>query len=382
MKRIVVQFFCSVAMLLSTLDLGFAQSVSGNNGVLGFNLSLYGRLRAGVVPYPTAGTRELERMSFIAALDENNVFDYQEDSDSADVLPRPITLPGVDLAAECTINNDFSGAPPDLKVHHQVLLWINTSYVVKVYNVINIGSSTVNVLLGTAVIPQPSGTFGGETIDYDAAHKTAYYFRTGEAPYWGVRLLSGVPSSFAARDWDEYSPDPSDDAAVDSTRYAMTAGTNFDTTLVAGVNGSIFNLNAGLASIAPGDTVQFVYAVAYGNSLASMLAASDSAQARYDVLTSVENDNQPTPETYALHQNYPNPFNPSTTIEFSLAKRGPVSLEVFDVLGRSVKSLVAGTLAAGVHKVTFDASRLASGVYFYKLHAGDFTRTRKLILLR
>jgi hypothetical protein len=88
------------------------------------------------------------------------------------------------------------------------------------------------------------------------------------------------------------------------------------------------------------------------------------------------------PQTYALDQNYPNPFNPSTTIKFKLPKSSIVRLSVYDMLGREVSVLVNERREAGVHEVKFDVSNLASGVYFYRIQAGDFTQTKRLLLLR
>jgi Secretion system C-terminal sorting domain len=88
------------------------------------------------------------------------------------------------------------------------------------------------------------------------------------------------------------------------------------------------------------------------------------------------------PTVYFLSQNYPNPFNPSTTIEFSIPERSHVSLKVYDVLGNEVATLVNGWMESTNHQVTFDGSRLASGIYYYTLTTGNFTSTKKLILLK
>jgi hypothetical protein len=88
------------------------------------------------------------------------------------------------------------------------------------------------------------------------------------------------------------------------------------------------------------------------------------------------------PTAYALSQNYPNPFNPTTTIEFAVPKAGNVSLIVYDALGRKVTELVQGSYNAGYYKVNFNASNYASGVYFYRITAGDFVSVKKLMLLK
>jgi hypothetical protein len=88
------------------------------------------------------------------------------------------------------------------------------------------------------------------------------------------------------------------------------------------------------------------------------------------------------PIDFALYQNYPNPFNPSTTIEFALPKSSYVTLRVYDLLGRQMSQLVNQNLSPGTYTRQWDAHDLASGVYFYRLSAGDFIETKKLILLR
>jgi hypothetical protein len=89
-----------------------------------------------------------------------------------------------------------------------------------------------------------------------------------------------------------------------------------------------------------------------------------------------------TPTTYELHQNYPNPFNPQTSISFSLPTSCQVKLEVFNIMGQSVATLVDGFLEAGLHAVTFDGRNAASGVYFYRLSTTESKETRKMVLLK
>jgi hypothetical protein len=85
------------------------------------------------------------------------------------------------------------------------------------------------------------------------------------------------------------------------------------------------------------------------------------------------------PKVYALEQNYPNPFNP-TTIRYALPKQSHVVLEVYDILGRQVKTLVNEMERAGEYSVVFDGRSLASGVYIYRIVADHYTAVKKLLL--
>jgi flagellar hook assembly protein FlgD len=83
-----------------------------------------------------------------------------------------------------------------------------------------------------------------------------------------------------------------------------------------------------------------------------------------------------------LDQNYPNPFNPTTVITYQLFTYGYTTLKVYDVLGREVATLVDGEKSAGVHAVSWDASHLSSGAYFYRLKVGDFSDVKKMIHMK
>ena len=123
----------------------------------------------------------------------------------------------------------------------------------------------------------------------------------------------------------------------------------------------------GLVPTAPGDPVDFVGTVTGNVNI---------------TLTGVSGRDEQLPTEVRLDQNYPNPFNPSTTIRYQLPTQLHVTLTVYDILGRGVATLVNGVEGPGIKTVKLDGGNLASGVYFYRLEAGRFTSTKKLMLLR
>jgi len=103
---------------------------------------------------------------------------------------------------------------------------------------------------------------------------------------------------------------------------------------------------------------------------------------KLDLSVGIENDPLEIPTEFLLSQNYPNPFNPSTVISYQLVVGSHISLKIYDVLGNEVATLVNEEKPAGTYEMDFDASALSSGVYSYKIEAGDFVQTKKMILLR
>ncbi len=104
--------------------------------------------------------------------------------------------------------------------------------------------------------------------------------------------------------------------------------------------------------------------------------------ARWVTFVGVNGIGNTIPETYKLYQNYPNPFNPSTKIQFALPKSSFAKIVVYDMLGKEIETLVNEQLNAGTYEADFDGSKLSSGVYYYKLIAGDFTETKKMVLMK
>ncbi|MBL0062822.1 MAG: T9SS type A sorting domain-containing protein [bacterium] len=122
--------------------------------------------------------------------------------------------------------------------------------------------------------------------------------------------------------------------------------------------------------------------VVAGKSTPSNAGSVFSSIARVSSLTPAREIHSAIPTTFALHPNFPNPFNPSTEISFDMPYGAPATLKVYDILGREVATLADGILEAGTHRVTFDGTGLASGVYIYRLESNNFAQSRKMVLMK
>lgn len=151
-----------------------------------------------------------------------------------------------------------------------------------------------------------------------------------------------------------------------------------------------FLFSSGPSNVYPGDTVTIIavqYVARSTNNLASVTALKSGSS----LIRNLYNDNFGTvsinepgaawlPLSHKLYQNYPNPFNPLTKIKFYLAESGTVILIVYDISGKEISVIHNGHMNAGEKEFTFDGSGLSSGIYFYKLTAGSFSETKKMIL--
>jgi hypothetical protein len=153
----------------------------------------------------------------------------------------------------------------------------------------------------------------------------------------------------------------------------------------------------GPATVNPGDTVSVLYAqlVARGssnlNSITKLRETADFVKQIYDKnfqsVVSVHNSQVEVPDKFSLGQNYPNPFNPVTVIRYSIpsnvkSQTSDVRLIVYNMLGMETKTLVNETQHAGNYEIEFNASDLASGIYFYKLEVGKFSDVKRMVLVK
>ncbi len=128
-------------------------------------------------------------------------------------------------------------------------------------------------------------------------------------------------------------------------------------------------IGAAIIGISESNTVML-----HGNNLSGYFLISNKE--------SVENDVKSTPAKFNLFQNYPNPFNPTTTIKYEIPVTGKVMLSIYNLLGQKVSELVNKNQSAGSYEVTWDAQKFSSGVYLYQLTSGNYSVSKKLLLLK
>lgn len=159
------------------------------------------------------------------------------------------------------------------------------------------------------------------------------------------------------------------------------------TNLLAGTDGGVFlstnngtswiQVNEGLT-----DTLVSALAVTSTNLLVGTHMSGVWRRPLSEMIASIDPILNELPDKFSLDQNYPNPFNPTTTIKYDLPRASHVSLSVYDVLGREIVTLLNEEKSPGTYTIQWDATGVSSGVYFYRLRAGDFVRTRRMLILK
>jgi hypothetical protein len=162
-----------------------------------------------------------------------------------------------------------------------------------------------------------------------------------------------------------------------ANRVAYWDGTSW-IALGNGMNG--YAANARAIEIMGGDLYVGGYFTSAGNVSANHIAKYSCSSTP----TSVEDDRtgNTLPQKFLLQQNYPNPFNPTSTIRYEVPEMSFVNISVYDILGREIKVLVNEQKSPGHYQVIFDAKNLASGIYFYTIRTGNFSQSKKMILMK
>lgn len=348
---------------------------------LDFSLNDWGRLRL----IDPAGTRQLDRLSFDFGVDENNVYMYRDVGITLAFLPpAPVTPTVADSEMVLTICY-FNGADTIAYVDHHYYWWETKNFLIMSYEVRDNTGGDIPAYFSLDVIPQIDAAYGDEVCDYDAANEMGYVFKP--TSYVGVKTLSHPIYSYRSVFYSDYSQGSTfPDTAL---WRQMTTATSSAYPFSPGSDGSANFLNFGQFTV-PANGSYIVYAaVAFANSLTDLQSVIVDAQNTYnDLFTGITPQAGNLPEDFLLGANYPNPFNPSTTIPFALASGGEVRLEVFNLLGQKVRTLLSERREAGSHTAVWNGRdergrQLESGIYFYRLQLdGVPGQVRKMLLTK
>lgn len=260
----------------------------------------------------------------------------------------------------------------------------DNGYLIFEFNLINQGLETVTNLRFGLFNDFDLDSLAGDQVGFDDGLQMMYQYSTDAA----VGILSLTDQAGARAMANTISSATGKTPFTQRDKYATLQVNSIDIETSAPAD-MMFQMNYGPFSIKPGDSQLVVLALAAGTDLSDLARNAEAARRRW--LTPTGTDEGDTevvlPESFSLGQNYPNPFNPSTTIEFTSSRRENLHLAVYNILGREVRTLLDGPVGEGSHQLVWDGldnkgSRVASGVYFYRLNSSSQALTKKMVLLK
>jgi len=285
-----------------------------------------------------------------------------------------------DQILECSYREGKSvlaGAPIGLAVRQVSYSRPQDEFAIVSLEVTNSSTQAISGLYIGQFADWDVGRFDGNRGGVDSGANLVYmYDNTGVDPnYYGMAALSGASGAGLQ-------------TGSLSAAFLFSALSGFPTIANANDDYRAF-IGSGPYALEPGETTIVGFAWLGGTDLTRLKANAQTARFLWDTVVSVESgpDNS-VPAAFTLSQNYPNPFNPTTRINYSLPRQSEVTLSIFNIAGQKVRDLVQGEIkVAGNYSSEWDGTdrfgrQVASGLYFYTLRAGEFTRSAKMTLLK
>jgi hypothetical protein len=260
-------------------------------------------------------------------------------------------------------------------------------YIILKYALVNRKTTPITNLRAGLYFDWDVGSVNNNVARYDPLRRLGYIYDTdplGSRTYVGTVLLTPNPVQFRAIDNDNTTPGNPWGVYDGFTKVEKWEALSGGTTHTQEGPGDVsFVIGAGPLSIAANDSLVLGFALVAGTDSSNLKANADAAQRKWGFITTdVQRISSQIPSTFSLHQNYPNPFNPTTKIRYDLPHESRVTLSVFNLLGQEIVRLVDTHQSAGQYEVPFEASGLSSGVYFYRIQAGAYTHTKKMVIVR
>jgi serine protease len=309
--------------------------------------------------------------------------------DFAIVEPFKLNIPGsaADVQGNTIFNDNNGGSKVGITVHlnsYSFAVPPNDNYIILRYTIVNNSSETKNNLYAGLFFDWDFLETGQDDITaWDDAGKLGYVYHVGgnPDPYVGTALISsqnygfwGILNAGGDGGFSIY------DGFSDQEKWqSISSGIGKPQ---AGAGDVSHVISAGPYTISPGGSADVAFMVAAGHDLEHLRTTAFFAREKYQIITDVDEHEYLLTLSFSLSQNYPNPFNPATIISFSIPSSQLVSLKLYDLLGREVKILLNKFMEAGNHRIEVDSRGLTSGVYFYKIIAGSYSETKKMLLAK
>jgi subtilisin family serine protease len=334
-----------------------------------------------------------------------NATSGSSDNDFFTTTPFTLKIPG-NLADEqgLTIFNDNNAGTGTLKIETKLQTYSysntpNDNYIILEYSFYNTTSSSIDNFYVGIYSDFDIGTGSdNDFANYNSENNFGYVYDNEENPnnpIIGIALLNHENYGFFAMDIDGTNDSVSSYSGFSDLEKWKTLSSGI-TYKSSGPSDISAVTSAGPFSIVPQSKIIVSFCFAGGDSLSEVSEAIKQSRIKYLAITTVKDNNPKIPNSFNLYQNYPNPFNPTTTIKYSITtptqlnlsqgKRESegvfVSLRVYNILGKEVAILVNKKQKPGSYKIQFDASKLSSGIYFYKLQSGNYIETKKMIMIK
>ncbi|KQC00298.1 S8 family serine peptidase [Pedobacter sp. Hv1] len=291
-----------------------------------------------------------------------------------------------------TFTDAGSTAPIGLKVKSRLLAYStqpDDKYIIVEYEIFNTSNAVLQGIYPGLFTDWDLDEASSNATQYDAGTKTAYAYAKKNAsyPYVGVKLLTNVaPAAYYPMSYQVAGNPLSDSKFTIAEKYQTLSsgvkaiGLGHDTN-----NGYdiMYTVGTGPYTIPVNGSIKVAYAFIGGDNLTELLNAGQAALTKYTTgITDPEVPVDPISLTFNLKQNYPNPGKDLTTIPFDIAEKSATTLVITNVTGKVVQTLINETLNAGRYSVPVNLQTLAAGVYFYKLRAGTYQKTLKMLVIK
>ena len=357
-------------------------------GNLGFND--YPNNQQGTGFHYSGGPNYMFEGALMLANSSMRVVDVARDSTQTEekksfqnVQPFNISIPGnvSNIQGMTVFNDDIAANKLGVNVKFQSYSFIDPAdknYIILRYSITNTSGAAISNLYAGLYFDWDmiEGSGDNDLTSYDSTGNFGFVHHLGSNPDTtiGVGLLSANNYGFYAILNSTFGYTDKEKWTALSSGFTNTSAGPAD---IANVTSS------GPYNIPPGDTIDVAFAISADINLQNLRTAFANARIKYNsIFPSPKDSIKPVPYIFELAQNYPNPFNPSTTIKFSIPSESHVILKIYDMLGREVRTLLNEEKAPGNYSANFIAGNLPSGVYLYKLTAGNYTIAKKLVLLK